>query len=238
MGSSARSFWPRRLSSVAPCACVRAGPCLSGGKSRFTEHRPISGGNVVSCISAWVTIPLSQSRANAGVSLASAQTWIDIIGPIITAVVAVLGGIFAYFKFVRGRIFRPRIDINMSAQWVKSDEKNLLLGRIEVKNIGTSKIAVKHRGTGLRVSALAADQPPAPAATVWERRKTCAILKDHDWIESGETVSDDILLNLDIAPALVKFESRIVVLRTFFSNIEISAGQIFSSAAANSINTS
>jgi len=197
------------------------------------------GGDVVSYMSAWVSIPLSQSRAHTGLSLTSAQTWINLIGPIITAVVAVLGGSFAYFKFLKGRIFRPRVDVNMSAQWEKSNEENLLKCRIKVKNIGTSKIAVKHKVTGLRVSALAADQPAAPADPVWERRKTREILKDHDWIESGETVSDDILLNLGIAPGLVKFESRIVVLRAFLlSNIEINAGEIFSTAAANSTKTS
>jgi hypothetical protein len=191
----------------------------------------------VSCMSACVTIPLSQISAKAGISLASAQTWINVIGPIITAAVAVIGGIFAYFKFIKGRIFRPRVRINMSAEWIKSSAKDLLLARIEVKNIGKSKISIKQEGTGLRVLVLAADQPAAPAATAWERRKTCTILKGHDWIESDETVSSDTLLDLGIAPAPVKFEGRIVVRRTAFSNIAVNASQIFSIVAINGIKT-
>ena len=154
-----------------------------------------------------VAMWIAQKAARAGSNLATVKTWTDVIGKIITGVAVIVGGVWAYFKFVKGRIFRPRVEIEMSSQWLDMDGKKWLQARIRVKNIGASKIQLRQKGSGLRILALAADQPTAPAAAAWDRRKTCAILEKHSWIESGETVSDDILLDLGIPPGPVMFES-------------------------------
>jgi hypothetical protein len=177
---------------------------------------------------------IAQQDAHAGSGLATAKTWTDVIGKIITGVAVIVGGIWAYFKFVKGRIFRPRVEIEMSGQWLDVDGKRWLLARIRVKNIGASKIQLRQEGSGLRVYALASDQPTAPAAAAWDRRKTSAILKKHSWIEPGETISDDILFDLGIPPGPVMFESRLILPRTLFRNISINARQVVSGDAAAS----
>jgi hypothetical protein len=186
----------------------------------------------VSCTSATLTALFEQGNSTGGNSdLDNAKTVIDLIGTLITAAAVIIGGIWAYFKFVKGRTFRPRLEVNMSGQWVNVDEKQLLQARIRVKNIGASKVTLLQEGTGLRVSVLAARQPSAPAAAVWDRRGIFEILKEHAWIEPLETVSDDLLLDLgrpNHVPTL--FETRLVWRRRA-GNIQVFARQLIPSDA-------
>ena len=182
--------------------------------------------------SATVSMWLAQRSSNTKLDLATFKTWADVIGTIITALAIIVGGTWAYFKFAKGRTFRPRIEIDMSGQWREVEGKKWLQARIRVKNIGASKIALEQKGTGLRVRVLAADQPPPPDAAVWITRKTCKIFVKHSWIEPGETISDDILLNLGVAPTPVLFEGRIIMPRKIARNISVNASQVIPADAA------
>jgi len=114
----------------------------------------------------------------------------------------------------------------MSGQWRKVDGKQLLQARIMVKNIGASNVTLLQKGTGLRVSLLAAHQPAPPAPVEWEGQRVFEILKEHAWIEPGETVSDDLLLDLgSAAPVLALMEARLVWRRRR-DNIVIAAREI------------
>ncbi len=139
------------------------------------------------------------------------KTIVEIIGTAVTAAAVVIGGSWAYFKFVKGRTYRPRLEVGLSGQWRPVDERHLLQARISVKNIGASNVTLLQKGTGLRVSILAPDQPAAPVSTAWESLKVFEILGEHRWIEPGETVSDDLVLDLGASePVLTLFEARLV----------------------------
>jgi hypothetical protein len=143
--------------------------------------------------------------------LDNVKTVVDIIGTAVTAAAVILGGIWAYFKYVKGRTYRPRLGVGLAGQWRLVDGRRLLHAHITVENIGASKVTLLQRGTGLRVSVLAPDQPVAPASAAWEHLRVFEILREHQWIEPGETVSDDLLLNLGIPePAPTLFEARLV----------------------------
>lgn len=148
------------------------------------------------------------------VSAAAGEGFKDItagVSSIVTAVAVVVGGVWAYFKFFRGRTYRPRLAVKMLAQWRLVNGQYLLHARIMVKNIGASVVILKQRGTGLRVSALALGQPEPPTAVQWEVVRVFEILKEHEWIEAGETVSDDLLLDIDVGqPAVILCEARLV----------------------------
>jgi hypothetical protein len=154
---------------------------------------------------------LTQSSVEKATPLDNIKTVVDIIGTSVTAIAVILGGIWAYFKFVKGRTYRPRLGVGLTGQWRLVDGRHLLHARITVKNIGASKVTLLQRGTGLRVSVLVPDQPVAPASAVWKHVKVFEILGEHQWIEPEETVSDDLLLNLGIPePAPMLFEARLV----------------------------
>jgi hypothetical protein len=164
----------------------------------------------------------------------------DGISSIVTALAVIIGGVWAYFKFVRGRTYRPRLSVDMVGQWRKLDDatpgrrvvvqrtirrpiadsrSDVFHARIRVTNIGASKVSLKQYGTGLKISFPAKEQPEPPDDVQWEyvplrkgedQFRVFEILEEHAWIEPGETVSDDLLLNLDRSPAIARLELSLI----------------------------
>jgi hypothetical protein len=119
---------------------------------------------------------------------------------VVTAVAIVVGGVWAYFKFVKERTYRPRLEVGMAGEWCDVQGTRLLHARVTVKNIGTSVVTLRQKGTGLRLSRVASI-PVLPGAVGWTKVKAFSIFEEHSWIEPGETISDDLLLRADIPAA-------------------------------------
>jgi hypothetical protein len=129
---------------------------------------------------------------------------------LVTAAAVIIGGIWAYFKFVKGRTFRPRLDVDTQGEWHVINGQRWLHSRVRLKNIGGSDVKLRQDGTGLRLSRLLPRDPTRKRAK-WESLTVCKIFEDHDWIEPGETISDDSLLNLDVPEGEpVMFQARLV----------------------------
>jgi hypothetical protein len=143
--------------------------------------------------------------------LENVKAFFDIVSSAATVAAVIAGGLFAYFKFIKGRTFRPRLEVTMAGQWRDVGGHPLLHARVRVKNIGASDVTLLQNGTGLNVSRLVHRLPRPPAAMSWERLRVFTIFEEHQWIEPGETISDDLLINVDVAtddPVL--FETRLV----------------------------
>jgi hypothetical protein len=137
------------------------------------------------------------------------KTVADIIGTLVTALALLIGAVWAYYRFVKGRTFRPRLEVSMGGEWLTVHGKRLLLARVRVKDIGASVVRLRQEGTGLRVSSPV--DSDAPGAVGWEPGHVYTILEKHEWIEPGETVSDDVLLHLAVTEGQpVLFETRLV----------------------------
>jgi hypothetical protein len=126
--------------------------------------------------------------------LDDAKTVADIVGTLITALAVIVGALWAYYRFVKGRTYRPRLEVSMGGEWFTVDGKRLLLARVRLKNIGASVVELLQKGTGLRVSTLG--DSGSPGTVSWIQGHVYTILDEHAWIEPGETVSDDVLLRL------------------------------------------
>jgi hypothetical protein len=138
------------------------------------------------------------------------QTGVSLLGTTTTALAVLVGGLWAYFKFLRGRTYRPRLSVGMEANWHNINGRLLVHARITVKNIGVSVVIPRQRGMGLRVSVLSPQQPKPPAEAGWDVLRVFEILREHEWIEAGETVSDDLLLDIDSTePEVLRFEARL-----------------------------
>jgi hypothetical protein len=99
--------------------------------------------------------------SNGGGVLANVSTVVGVVGTSATTVALVVGGLWAYFRFIKGRTYRPRLEVGMSGQWRHIGEKYLLHARITVRNIGGSKVSLLQKGTGLKVSVMSAEQAAA-----------------------------------------------------------------------------
>jgi hypothetical protein len=143
--------------------------------------------------------------------LGGARDIASILGTTTTMLAVIFGGLWAYFKYVRGRTYRPRLAVTMRAQWRVIDGRHLLHARVIVKNIGVSVVTLRQLGTGLRVSVPDAQQPDPPTALSWQVVGVFDILTEHQWIEAGETVSDDQLIHIDLVePQTTLLETRLV----------------------------
>jgi len=130
-----------------------------------------------------------------GAALDDAKTIVDLVGTAVTAIAVVVGAVWAYYRFIRDRTYRPRLDVSMACERHRVREQRLLLARVRVKNIGASNVELLQEGTGLRISTLGATPEHAPVT--WTSRTVRPLLEQHQWIEPGETVSDDVLVRID-----------------------------------------
>jgi hypothetical protein len=169
---------------------------------------------------------LVHGKAAASSSFQNTDLIVDAISKTITAVAVIIGGVWAYFKFVRGRTYRPRLEVNLAGQWWPVNGKWLLQTRVMVKNVGASKVELIQKGTGLRVSVPGTDQPSPPASVVWASKKVFVILNEHSWIEPGETVSDDHLIDLGVSNTCPTLLEVRLVLRRRTGNVVIFAREI------------
>jgi hypothetical protein len=128
------------------------------------------------------------------------KTVVDVIGTVVTAAAVLVGGLWAYFRFVKDRVYRPRLEVGLFAQWRQVAGTPVLHARLTVKNIGATDVELLQEGTALVVELMDHEQPPPPADVTWTPVHASAILVDHQWIEPHETISDDLLLRLGPTP--------------------------------------
>lgn len=141
-----------------------------------------------------------------GTALGYVKTIAEILGILV-------GALWAYYKFFRGRTFRPRLELLVSGKTWNSDRLTQLTATVQIKNVGLSKLALSQEGTALRVfSQQPTKAKDIPTDVEWERLLTRAIFEKHKWIEPGETIVDEMLLALGNSDDLkaIKLELRIV----------------------------
>lgn len=143
------------------------------------------------------SVPASPSPTPSG-----ASDWnknIDSTQKAITALAVIIGGIWAWLKFFRGRTFRSRIELALSAKIIMSGNSKFLKATMEMKNVGLSQVILKTDAVYLDVFLI-------DVATVrsadrlfrarWGEPATFEVFQDHAWVEPSEEISDELLLQL------------------------------------------
>lgn len=149
-------------------------------------------------ISVW---PIHGVRADTFESVAAG------FSSVATGTAVAVGGGWAYFKVLRGRTFHPRFGIQLDGEWRRLESADVLHVRITVTNIGTTKISLNQFGSGLKVGFPASVQDSD--VVTWDLvesggtgsdgnavARVFEVLTEHEWIEPGQVVYDDLLLNL------------------------------------------
>lgn len=122
---------------------------------------------------------------------------VDVVSHIITALGTILAGGWAYFRFLKGRVFKPRLTLTANARQLRVQATDYVLSTIELSNVGLSRIdidAATLRFCSLPGSALA--KTVSVPQRVW--LDTCQVLLAHGWIESGEVLKEQHLLTLPL----------------------------------------
>ena len=143
--------------------------------------------------------------------LATAKDLADIIGTLVTALAVVIGGFWAYFKFIKGRTYRPHVEVKQAGDWLGPDGALGFKATVSLKNIGAAKVELLQKGTGLRISKLADEQPAPPHESSWDSLGVFKIFTKHEWIEPGETITDELLVRLPPDPQTLQVETRLVL---------------------------
>ena len=78
--------------------------------------------------------------------------WVGLVSQAVTIMAVFVGGVWAYFKFIRGRTLKPRLIVKVEARWDDLHGAPVLYVRTHLTNIGATKFALKRDFSALRVS--------------------------------------------------------------------------------------
>jgi hypothetical protein len=124
---------------------------------------------------------------------ASWTSWADGAAALAQAAAIVVGGIWAYFKFIRGRTFAKRAELTVTPTLLP-ERKPTLKVRATLRNAGLSKLPLRTQAVFI-YGVYAAPTADNPIATREQQLgKPRKIFAAHQWIEAQETVTDELLL--------------------------------------------
>jgi hypothetical protein len=144
--------------------------------------------------------------------LSDLKTTAEVLSSAVTTTAVIVAGVWTYFKFIKGRGFRPHVDMAMSALWVSDGETFDLVVTLRLKNIGSSKVELIQKGTGIQISRMADKQSPAPTEAHWDSvGGVFEVFVKHEWIEPSEAIEDELLVRMPCEPQVLQLESRVVL---------------------------
>ena len=124
----------------------------------------------------------------------------------------VIGGIWAYFNFIKGRIYHQRLEPRITAEVLHRDGKQYVMAKAKLQNVGLSEVRIKQEGSGLRVLSydplLSAHERKDGK---WQHLVTLPVFTEHAWVESREEIEDPHLIEIPRTAAIaLRLELRIV----------------------------
>lgn len=124
---------------------------------------------------------------------------IDSLEKLVTVLAIIVGGVWAWLKFFRGRTFRSRLELMVSAKIITSGPNRFLKATMQMKNVGLSQVKLKKDALYLDVYLIdVAKVKPEQALyrATWEEPRTFEVFQDHGWVEPGEEINDQLLFQL------------------------------------------
>lgn len=153
--------------------------------------------------------PATPTPTQAPTVLETTDMIVGIVGTALSALALLVGGGWAYFRFVRGRTFRKRADVTIAGGWAAVEDAKWLHVLVTVKNTSGVKLEPVQKGTGLAINTMSVDDK---GTVTWSRGRVTPILEDHAWLEPGDTVTDDRIppVTIDFTGKPVQAHVRIV----------------------------
>lgn len=163
----------------------------------------------------------SQNQESAPVqekkAAAEEDSTLDIIEKLFKLAAYVIGGLWVYFNYFKGRTYRPRLETKITGALIKKGSSDFVNINAQIKNVGLSKVDIEQEGTALRLLIYNPDRQDDP----WDHQITISILSAHQWIEPGEAVEEPILLPLPSNVLAVRAEVIIVSTKTMWETAAV-----------------
>jgi hypothetical protein len=176
---------------------------------------------------------LDQATVAAGTTAEDWSNWSSTFQNIVAGLAIIIGAVWAYFRFFKDRIYRPRVAMALDGGFISTadDTDRRLLCALTLKNIGGSKVRLVKSGTGIKVTTPLPTAPTrAPLSSQrWNTDDEVVFdaFASHEWIESNEAIRDEVLLApMSVASVVYKLEARIKVKRWARPDIAISTVRI------------
>lgn len=100
-------------------------------------------------------------------NIAAWKDTVEVLSSIVTTGALIIGGVGAYFKFFKGRVFHTRLSLTLNHSWVQKDGSSYLSLVANVQNTGISNVTLVQSEQGehfLKIWACEA----VPNAALWE----------------------------------------------------------------------
>lgn len=148
----------------------------------------------------------------------SKHSILDTIEKVVKIVAYVVGALWVYFNFFKGRIYKPRLESKLEGELIKQETTSLIKISIQVKNVGLSKVNIKQKGTALRLLSY----NPTNLNDPWLHQRTISVLLNHEWIEPGEPIEEQVLIPLpDSKIIAARAELILVSTKTMWETVVI-----------------
>jgi hypothetical protein len=122
----------------------------------------------------------------------------------------VAGGVWAYFKFLRGRTFAYRAELTVADATIQPGPFPSVSVRVELKNAGLSKLPFEELKL-IKIWAVTDHDWLDDRNVNWGKFFILTpIFEDHQWLEAGETISQCVLVPVPVEIARRSVAYRVV----------------------------
>jgi hypothetical protein len=134
----------------------------------------------------------------AGVNWTKTKDVFDVVKNFATILGVIVGAIWAYFNFFKGRTYKPRLEPKVSGKIISKNETFYLIITVQLKNVGLSDVDIIQKGTALRVfSYLPSGTDKSVTSTIKQNRVvTLSVFEKHGWVEPGELIEEQNIVAL------------------------------------------
>lgn len=120
----------------------------------------------------------------------------DVFEHVTTGCAFIIAGIWAYHRYVKTREDKPRLEPSITARPVPFGGTHYVLVTLQIRNTGVCDVDISQKGTGLDVSLVTRGAPNGNVVpATWTAPPVLEVFKNHQWIEPGETITDQVLLD-------------------------------------------
>ena len=154
------------------------------------------------------------------------------IADLITVLAIIVGGVWAYFRFVKDRTYRPRVELSVRAGYLVpfDGQPRHLLCMVWLRNIGGTKLALGQTNSGILLSRPAENGLAGGFASEdWleESEVSFTIFPFHAWLESHELIEDCVLIRpTTTASEVIRVEAQVLLHRKSLRDIAVYASTI------------